>query len=232
MSAKQKDPLKELYQLAKIADKDDRTVAAFEILSVYLKRRPKHSHAWLVYGEVLRTLKRFREADCALLRALKFAPRDYRWTVQARIGLLRCAQGRFSEAETWYARACNTKEGKLHGWLWILRGSNLADLERFRSSERCLRLALTLDDASYDEAYLNLAMVMRSQERYDEAIAALNQALQIDPRNKGTKTVLKSLEGYELAMKNAKAAAQAKAARSTRTAIRRDPAHAGAIGLS
>ena len=82
-----------------------------------------------------------------------------------------------------------------HAAAYIYLGGLLARQGRLRQAEKIHRKATeTCDDGCIDEAFLNLALVLRSQERFDEAAASLREAIQIDPEYRAAKKVLRDVE--------------------------------------
>lgn len=196
--------LEHVFLFAKKAYDEDREAAALEALRPYLKERPDHADAWLMFGDSLRAYSRLKESAPALMRALELAPANCRWEIQGRIGMLRHEQGNYRDAERWYAKACRSKHGKKTDGLWVARGENLIRLEGWGAAETCFRFALTCKAVDKVEAYVYLALAMIPQGRYQESRRVLRKALAINPKIEFAETLLNSLKGYEAASKMAK----------------------------
>jgi len=144
------------------------------------------------------------EAQEAHLLAQETAPRKQRGTVQIRLGMVEDGRGRNQQAERWFARACRHKCYRKVGWLWVLRGANLARAERFRLAEKCYRHALTLPEVDLDEAYRNLGYVLRAQGRYREAQAPFRRSIRLDRSCQKTKEALAGLDGMAFALRESR----------------------------
>jgi tetratricopeptide (TPR) repeat protein len=200
------EELDETFELAKAANAADRPAAAAEYLSVYLRHRPGHAYAWFLLGDSLRRIGLRHEAERALLSAWELQDADggnQAWHVAARLGTLHNDWGDYDGSEVWYARAVERLPGDRGGWVWIMRGANLARAGQFRAAEEAHRRALAHPDADRDEAYLNLALLARAQGRYDEAVALLNEALKVTPDYPEVIEELAMLEGVQEAAAHA-----------------------------
>jgi tetratricopeptide (TPR) repeat protein len=171
-----------------------------ELLSVYLRHRPRHSFAWYLFGDSQRILGLNEEAERALNRAMELAPEKRAWKVHANFARLYESLGRRSDAESHFAIAAADAEGGQIGWVWILRGSNLALQGMLREAEACHRTAILSADVDLDEAHFNLGLVLRAQGRYTEARKAFESALGITPDYIEAHDALCSVDGIENAM--------------------------------
>jgi len=189
--------LDDIYQSAREQfDKGDCETHVVELLAPYLNKRPKHGPAWLLYGDALRIIGRHRQAKDALLTALELAPETEKSYINGRIGLLCQTHNSPVESEKGYKLATEN-ETKPVAWLWILRGSNLAVLEQYENSLNGLQKATSFKSEERDEAFLNIALVLRAMGKYSEAIEALKQALEINPSYQEAQSVLNGLIGIE-----------------------------------
>ncbi|MGN6369453.1 MAG: tetratricopeptide repeat protein [Phycisphaerae bacterium] len=197
--------LDEIRDLALAAAKDDRDPIAVELLHKYLQHRPADGYMWFRLGEALRVIGLNNEAEHALNTALELAPEKRPW-ILAQYGKLCADAGRRAEAELAYAEACQHPETSGRGWLWIMRGANLAADTQLSPAEKCHRHALTFHDeyVDRDEAFLNLGYVLRAQGRYAEASDAFKSALAITPDDTDAAEALHSLDGIKEALAKAK----------------------------
>lgn len=196
--------LTELRQRAKEAYRDDREAVVIELLTPYVQHRPNDAYAWHMLGDALRIVGRFQESEPTLLRALELAPDSKRVAVRSRLAQLYNDMGRYADAERNYADLTADDEWGSQGWVWVLRGANLAVLGDHTLAEKCHRKATTLDEVDLDEAWLNLGLVLRAQGRHSEAIDALKKSVELDPTCERAKKSLSSLEGIESAVELAK----------------------------
>jgi tetratricopeptide (TPR) repeat protein len=190
--------LDELYRLAEEKYKQVGFEAhVFELLTPYVLRRPDHSRAWFIYGRALLILSRRREAEQALLKALEDVPNDRAHSVYLGLATLYDSGGSHAAAEEYYRRAVTTSKGSRIGWLWILRGCNLAVSESFDEAIQVFLTALELPDTHQDEAYLNLGYNYRVQRRYQLAANAFQSALDLTPTYDEAREALNGLAGIQ-----------------------------------
>jgi tetratricopeptide (TPR) repeat protein len=194
--------LNDLFLKAKaLSDMPDTDVHIVELLSVYVRFVSENGFAWFLLGDALRNIGRFKEGEEALLKAVSLAPDESKFAVYARLGMLAAKRSSPSDAEEWYRLA--TVEPGCPGWMWCLRGANLARLEAYRLANTCLEAALKADDVDREEVFLNLALDARAQRQYQEARAFLEAALAIDANYEDARTVLQSLSDIEETTDNA-----------------------------
>ncbi|MES2037729.1 MAG: hypothetical protein V4495_07825 [Pseudomonadota bacterium] len=62
-------------QAKELAEKDHHQVHVVELLEIYVKLRPDHARAWVLYGEALKNLGRNKEGLQALTIAYELAPK-------------------------------------------------------------------------------------------------------------------------------------------------------------
>ncbi len=197
--------LDEIREIAKRSREADRDAAVIELLHIYLKHRPDDGFMWYTFGDSLRIIGLKDEAERALNTALALCPEKRAW-ILTRLARLYDDAGRHAEAEAAYAEACTDSEFGTFGWLWIMRGGNLAAATQLTAAEKCHRHALTFNDehVSRDEAFLNLGNVLRAMGRYNEAADAYQSALEITPDYTECLEALDSLEDIEAAIQTAK----------------------------
>jgi tetratricopeptide (TPR) repeat protein len=103
------------------------------------------------------------------------------------------ARGELARAARWYQRAIDTAPN--HASAHIFLGGVFARQGRLREAEKVHRRATeTCDEGYIDEAFLNLALVLRAQERFEEAATCLREAIRIDPDYADAKKVLRDVE--------------------------------------
>ena len=170
---------------------------AAEALSVYLVHRPNDGYMWFVYGDVLRVLGRFSEAVDALNEAIKLAPAKYQYLVFARMAFAHAEAGRREEAERWFAKSVENRQGVIPGWIWLSRGGNLAQLGRFEDAIACYGNALAIkSDESVDECEvcLNIGLAHRAQRRYGAAAESFRRAIALEgKKSRKARSALSSL---------------------------------------
>ena len=101
-----KKKLDDLFRKAKAAFKKEQYSAVVEIFKSYLKFRPHHAAAWFFYGASLQNIGLDLDAESALLKSLKLAPKEKRCFIYARLGRIYKNRGKFEKAESIFSRAC------------------------------------------------------------------------------------------------------------------------------
>ena len=87
----------------------------------------------------------------------------------------------------------------------IFLGGVLATQGRLHDAEEVHRLAIASVEGCIDEAYLNLGLVLRAQERFPEAADCFREAIRLDPEYRAARRALRDVErGIKWADKRAK----------------------------
>jgi serine/threonine protein kinase/Tfp pilus assembly protein PilF len=110
-------------------------------------------------------------------RAIELAPRNP-WTLQVRSRFLMDRFGRFAEAEELARRAVEIDPDFFPGWFQL--GWARFELERLDEAESDFRRAITLRP-DFAAGYFGLGVVYNAAADYESALAALDEALAIDP---------------------------------------------------
>lgn len=148
--------------------------------------------AWASYGDVLSQLHRAREAEAALLKAVKLYEPGKRRLPLASLGhhyerLMRPAQARRA-----YRQAIADAPNHAHAYTFL--GSLEWQLGKVKEAEQLLRRATQCTDGVIDEPWCNLAALMASCGRISEAKHAVARALKIDPKYKVAKELRRFLK--------------------------------------
>ena len=180
--------VKNLRELAKINSDADRDPFVVEVLPTYLKQHSTDSFAWFLFGDALRVVGRFREAQRAFFRALENAETDNKPRIWIGLAMVCSSRGFRSKAEKWFACVGATNYVNCLDWFWILRGANLAEWGRFEEAEVCHRRAIQLNELNA-EAYLNLGYVLRAKRMYSDASAAFQKSHDLEPSDETKKAI-------------------------------------------
>jgi tetratricopeptide (TPR) repeat protein len=171
----------------------DLTALAVKRARRFLARYPEHGPAWHILGQALTELARYSEAEQPLWNALRLCPGHLRRIPLTSLGDFHDSRGDLARAASWYQRAIDAAPNHASGYIFL--GGVLARQGRLREAEKVLRRATeTSDEGCLDEAFLNLALVLRAQERFDEAADCLREAIRIDPEYGVARQVLRDVE--------------------------------------
>mgnify|MGYP001072069015 CR=1 FL=1 len=156
-----------------------------------IARHPDCGPAWRLLGSALTAMARYSEAASALHRAMALCPGDLLWIPLAEMGHMHKAGGGYEAAACWYRRAIDAAPDQAGARIYL--GGVLALGGKLKEAEAVLRAAVRCPQGCRDEALLNLALVLRSLDRLDEAAECLAEALAIDPGYKPAKHALRDV---------------------------------------
>jgi|SRR5712664_4003140 len=153
---------------------------------------PDSAYAWTYLGDSLYGTGRYAEALRAFRHALRLCPRPKLYLVHARLGHLYSQKGDFRRAEFWYRKAVAGNPSNAAYRVFL--GGLLAMAGRLQEAEAVHRRATLCKEGCIDEAYLNLGLMLRAQERYREALRCFHKALKLDPDYKQAKKEIRDVE--------------------------------------
>jgi tetratricopeptide (TPR) repeat protein len=157
----------------------------------FLKDFPDCGPAWKILGSALIDLARHHEAERALKQALVLCPPEKLWIPLSELGHLHKARGDYRAAEAWYRQAIDAVPHEAGGHIYL--GGVLAKSGRLKEAEAAHRAATRCSEGCRDEAFLNLGLVLRAQERHEEAAQCFEQALELDPKYAAAKRALRDV---------------------------------------
>ena len=131
-------------------------------------------NAMLRLGGCAKKLGRIEEAEQAFRRALEINPRSSLALLY--LGMLAMDRRDYESAKEYLERAAAIKE---HPSILTLLGVTLHHLQNDIGAEEAYRRAIRLDP-SYEEAYFNLAVILRNT-RPSDAEALFRRGLELDP---------------------------------------------------
>jgi protein O-GlcNAc transferase len=176
-SKDESDLLKQMFD----AWNGDGAAFLFELATTYTQRYPDNYWGWVILADALSDLARYDEAERALRQAQRLVPAERRINVYAHWGHLYDRKCDLNRAARWYRRALKEKGGKNTMRCLIYLGGVLAKQGRFAEAEECHRKAISLSTDPADEAYYNLGLVLRAQQKYKQALRCFSRAVKIDP---------------------------------------------------
>jgi tetratricopeptide (TPR) repeat protein len=163
-----------------------------EVAARYLLEFPSEARVHVLYGRALGELRRVEQAEAAFHRGLELAHSDDRGPIETAIASMFRDLGEFAKADEWFERAIKSRPDSATPY--IMRGAMHAARGDLPKAEALHRRASTCSEGAVDEAFLNLGLVLRGQGRYEEAAAALRQALELDEHYKAAASALRDVE--------------------------------------
>ncbi len=160
----------------------------------YVAEDPNNAIAWLMLASALYETAKYDEAEQAIARAIKLLSPEKRHMGIYQMGHLFAERGNHEQALIWYRRMIEAAPKDPRGYVYL--GGVLAMQGRLREAEEVHRAATERcdDKRGLGEAFLNLGLVLRGQERFDEAANSLREALRIDAKNQPAKKALRDVE--------------------------------------
>jgi Tfp pilus assembly protein PilF len=145
----------------------------------WLQDHPHDLWAMHKHAEMLYKMTRYDEAIRVYTQAIERFP-DEKWGIYNQLGHLFRYRGEFPEAEKWYRLATELNLDDATSLIFL--GSIQARQGRLEDAEISHRQATRCSDGCIDEAYLNLGLVLRAQNRFAEAAEAFRKAIEIYPK--------------------------------------------------
>jgi tetratricopeptide (TPR) repeat protein len=187
----EKEEIDALWKRLHAAHKADLPALTVARAREFLCEYPDCGPAWKVLGEALLELARHSEAEQALKQAIALCPPDKLWIPLSQMGHLQKARGDYQAAAAWYRRAIDNMPDEASGHIYL--GGILARSGRLKEAEMAHRAAIRCTQGCRDEAYLNLGLVLRAQERHEEAATCFEQALRLDPKYAAARKALRDV---------------------------------------
>jgi len=160
----------------------------------YLAKCPQNMAVWVSLGQELRRLYRYPKARRALQISMRWRQRDGKppWYVaHYQMGKLHRKSGEYNKAYDWHTRAIYAAPNDAGPW--ILRGALLAVWGRFEEAKAAHRRATFCEKGCRDEAWYNIGLILRAQERFSDSATCFKRALAIDPDYKIAKRALRDV---------------------------------------
>lgn len=191
------DLLERRYERLLRAWSADRHGSTVLLARRFLAHYPDFAPAWCFLAQSLIGLARYREAEEAVSKALELAPDDAaRRRLYSDLGHMHKQRGEFEQAAEWYGRARDVDPDNASGLIYL--GGIFARQGRFPDAEEAYRSATRCLYGVVSEAYYNLGLVLRSQERFDEAAGCFREAIL---RDRDYRKARKALRDVELCIK-------------------------------
>jgi tetratricopeptide (TPR) repeat protein len=157
----------------------------------FLSNYPDCGPAWKILGSALIDLACHADAEQALKRALSLCPPEKFWIPLSEMGHLYKARGEYKSAAAWYRQAIEAVPEEAGDYIYL--GGVLAKGGLLKEAEAAHRAAIRCQQGCQDEAYLNLGLVLRAQERYEEAAQCFERAIELDPKYSAARKALRDV---------------------------------------
>jgi tetratricopeptide (TPR) repeat protein len=157
----------------------------------FLAEFPENYAVWTSLAKELTTLCRYAEAREALDTAinLRHEQRGTIWYgLPYQMGRLYRRMGDYPTADQWYRKAIIANPE--NAGPWIFRGALHAVWGQFEIAKNMHRRGTQCEEGVPDEAWYNLGLILRAQERFEEAANCFKRALAIDPEYEIAKEAL------------------------------------------
>lgn len=171
--------------------RDDMPACRRHYAQLYVSAYPKNMYGWMVLADALAAMALYAEGYAALRKSLRFCPESRMYQVYAQMGHFYDTKCDLCAAEKWYRRAVAEfpRQENL-----IFLGACLAKRGKFHEAKSMHRRAARKKPESADEAYYNLGLICRAEEKYKQAIAYFSKAIAIDPNYKLAKEAKRDVE--------------------------------------
>jgi tetratricopeptide (TPR) repeat protein len=168
---------------------------------LYTDKFPNEAAGWIALADVLSGMARYSEARDALRRAKFLSPKERYYFVFHQFGHLYMEKGDYLRAEKWYRKALEKKETTSH---FIFLGACLAKQGKFSEAKKCHKKALKIASETPDEAYYNLGLILRAEEKFEEALNYFEKAIKLNPEYKLAKEAKRDIKNLLQYKKKAK----------------------------
>jgi tetratricopeptide (TPR) repeat protein len=151
-----------------------------EHAEIYLERDPSDDQVSISLGAALLGLSDYSGAEAILERSLaRGADPPLLQFATVYLGRVSKATGDYARAERYYKEAICRFPG--HAGAHIHLGCLFAVQGRLEEAILAHREGTCCADGCPDEAWFNAGLVLRALERYDEAVQAMERAIELDP---------------------------------------------------
>lgn len=169
-------------ELIRVAYEKDHAATTVLLASRWLQTHPDDFRVMLDYASMLYQMTRYEDAVRVYQTALGQMAGDdrNRWIVFSKIGEAHRYWGRLAEAETWFRKAIEAAPEEVSNY--VMLGACQARQGKLKEAEETHRAATKWTESDQlDEAYHNLGLVLRGQDRWAEAAECFQKAIDITP---------------------------------------------------
>ncbi|QPJ60518.1 MAG: tetratricopeptide repeat protein [Candidatus Nitronauta litoralis] len=202
---KTKDAVKSKFDLADEYIKKEWYFCALETLREYQKQIPKNPKIWERMGVCMINVGMGREGRKALNMALEYSDGAEQKTIYSTMAELCMDFGSLSEADKWFEKTILC-QGFVEDWVFFRRGECLAKMGKYIKARECFEQSIDCEGSwvNPDMKYLSVGLMFRNEERFEDAVSALREALRLNPKNEKAKEALDGLSGIDKTIEYAK----------------------------
>lgn len=181
----------ETPEMIRVACRNNWAATTIRLGLRWLQSHPDDLRVILDYAEMLFQLTRYDEAIKLYLDAIdRFE--DERWALFNQMGNLHRYRGDFVTAEQWYQKAIDEDPDEAASYVFL--GAAQARQGKLTQAEKTHRRATQCPDGPVDEAYHNLGLVLRGQDRLAEAADCFRKAIELCPQYPDAAEALQDVE--------------------------------------
>ncbi len=160
---------------------------------LWLKDNPDDLGILLSYTSMLYQITRYDEAVALLTHAVqRCKSKTGRYLLYTEMGGLERYRGNIAAAEPWYRKAIELHPDEATAYIYL--GAAQARQGNYKEAEETHRKATQCSKGCLDEAHHNLGLVLRVQDRLQEAAVHFRKAIELDPNYKDARNALKDVE--------------------------------------
>ena len=179
-------------RLTRISSKERYPALTEHRARLFLSHWPNDSAGWLILGNALVQMARYEEAQEAIEKSISLCPKDSKSIPLGQMGHLFRERGMYEEAASWYRKASVAEPEDATYRIFL--GSVLEKEGRLREAEKTLRSAAICPEGCIDEAYYCLGLVLRDQQKFEEAAKCFQEAIRLDPNYRIARRALRDVE--------------------------------------
>lgn len=188
-----KRPESRVTRLKRIAEASDNALPALTIARArdLLEDYPEDPTAWMFLGMGLTELARYEEAEEALENAIVYCAPGAKWSMYSEMGHMHKAKGDFKRAERYFRKA--VAEEPDESTVYTFLGDILFYQGRLPECEGTFRKGTTCGSGCMYEAYHNLGVALRAEDRFVEAAECFTHVLELNPGYEPAMDALKDI---------------------------------------
>jgi tetratricopeptide (TPR) repeat protein len=180
-------------RLRRIKEASDNALPALTIARCrdLLEDYPEDATAFMFLGIALTELARYEEAEEALESAIVHCAPGARWSMLSEMGHMHKAKGAFKQAERYFRKVIAEVPDESTGYTFL--GDILFYQGRLTECEGIFRRGTICGEGCMYEAYHNLGVALRAEERLVEAAECFLHVLELQPDYEPAQDALKDV---------------------------------------